>query len=237
MEVGSFGVTKEESGPLYVTDLIIPRQECTSVINDLDMDHVHELLQPHLPLPRDGVRTFFCGTGIWIHTHPDIGAQPSSTDEKTFSEMGGDWAIMFILAIGGQTSCRLKVKTAQGMKVEKEIPVCIDWASWPTTANDVLQLVAQWKAEVDERVTKPQYASLFLADNKQPQVFNQTFGYGMEAEEWYDKKKEEREAEMIAFRKEYEIYLREDEFDDQDTDRFYDRVDDYDDSPPCIRSK
>ena len=51
---------------------------------------------------------------IWIHTHPGDSAQPSPTDEETFARAFGqtDWAVMFILAQGGQTYCRLEYHRA-----------------------------------------------------------------------------------------------------------------------------
>lgn len=62
---------------------------------------------------------------IWIHTHPASSAQPSSTDEETFERVFGstDWAVMFILARGGQTYARLRYHTGPGCEVTLEVEV------------------------------------------------------------------------------------------------------------------
>ena len=46
---------------------------------------------------------------IWIHTHPGNCAQPSHVDEITFAESFGhcDWAVMCILARGGNAFAQL----------------------------------------------------------------------------------------------------------------------------------
>lgn len=63
---------------------------------------------------------------IWIHTHPGRSADPSGTDELTFSRVFGDatWALMFILAREGATYARLRVGSSP--RIESTIPVHID---------------------------------------------------------------------------------------------------------------
>ena len=48
---------------------------------------------------------------VWIHTHPGNSAEPSLTDEATFARVFGntDWAVMFILACGGESYARLRL--------------------------------------------------------------------------------------------------------------------------------
>ena len=64
---------------------------------------------------------------IWLHTHPGDSASPSSTDEETFARVFGnsDWAVMFILARGGQTYARLRFNVGPGGHVQ--IPVEVDF--------------------------------------------------------------------------------------------------------------
>ena len=47
---------------------------------------------------------------LWIHTHPANCAEPSPVDEETFARVFGSctWAVMAILAKGGQTYARLR---------------------------------------------------------------------------------------------------------------------------------
>ena len=63
---------------------------------------------------------------IWIHTHPGSSAQPSQTDEETFSRVFGraTWALMFILARGGQSYARLRYNVGPGTDIL--IPVDVD---------------------------------------------------------------------------------------------------------------
>jgi hypothetical protein len=65
---------------------------------------------------------------LWLHTHPGESAAPSSTDEETFERVFGscDWAVMAILAQGGQTYARLRFNAGPGGQVE--IPMTVDYA-------------------------------------------------------------------------------------------------------------
>ncbi len=76
---------------------------------------------------------------IWIHTHPGNSASPSSTDEETFARCFGssDWAVMFILARGGQTYARLRFSSGPGGAVILPVEIDFsqpfvgsDWAGW-----------------------------------------------------------------------------------------------------------
>lgn len=63
---------------------------------------------------------------IWVHTHPGDSAEPSYTDEATFSRCFGpsDWAVMFILARGGQTYARLRFRAGPGGDILLPVEVC-----------------------------------------------------------------------------------------------------------------
>lgn len=87
---------------------------------------------------------------IWIHTHPGSSAQPSRTDETTFARCFGnaDWAVMFILAKGGDTYCRLQFNV--GPKASQQIEVEIDFEiTFPATDHDA------WQAEYETNVSQP----------------------------------------------------------------------------------
>ena len=64
---------------------------------------------------------------VWIHTHPGNSASPSCVDEETFVRSFGrsDWALMFILAQGGQTTARLRFHVGPGG--DCELPVDVDF--------------------------------------------------------------------------------------------------------------
>ena len=57
---------------------------------------------------------------IWVHTHPGDCPRPSATDEDTFARVFGnsDWAVMFILAKGGDSYMRLRSNAGPGVEVE-----------------------------------------------------------------------------------------------------------------------
>ena len=64
---------------------------------------------------------------IWVHTHPGNSPEPSGTDEATFARVFGsaDWALMFILARGGQTYARLRYNCGPG--ADLKLPVEVDY--------------------------------------------------------------------------------------------------------------
>lgn len=84
---------------------------------------------------------------VWIHTHPGQSAQPSGTDEETFARVFGatDWAVMAILARGGQTYARLSYFTGPG--ADLELAVQVDY-SRPFGASQA----DQWLDEYDRTV-------------------------------------------------------------------------------------
>lgn len=106
---------------------------------------------------------------IWTHTHPGTSANPSSVDEETFARVFGrsDWAIMAILARGGQTYARLQFHTGPGGSLR--IPVTVDWSQpfeatdWPAWEQDYLQNVRQqefcqgsWLTRLKEQSSIPE---------------------------------------------------------------------------------
>jgi len=105
-EIGCFGIAENPNEPLLITDLKIIKQNCTSVSVQFDDESIADMFDD---LVDAGMRPEQFGR-IWIHTHPDIGAAPSGVDEKTFQRVFGEcnWAVMFILAKGGETYCRIR---------------------------------------------------------------------------------------------------------------------------------
>ncbi len=103
-EIGGFGVTSPND-PLQVIDFVMVRQECSVAFVRFDDDAVNEFFNDQADLGRHPQNY----GRIWIHTHPGNSAHPSGTDEDCFREVFGhcDWAVMFILARGGETYCRL----------------------------------------------------------------------------------------------------------------------------------
>lgn len=110
-EIGGFGLSDPDD-PLLVTDLLTLKQATTSVSVDFDDEAVADLFEQQVDLGRRPEQF----ARIWCHTHPGSSPNPSSVDEETFAEVFGrcDWAVMFILAKGGQTYARLRFNTGPG---------------------------------------------------------------------------------------------------------------------------
>ena len=83
----------------------------------------------------------------WVHTHPGDSAEPSFTDDETFARVFDrtDWAVMFILARGGETYARLRFNVGPGG--EMEIPVTVDY-SRPFAASNQEAWQAEYAANV-----------------------------------------------------------------------------------------
>jgi hypothetical protein len=119
-EVGGFGIATT-ADPLLVTDIELVDQECTAVSVVFDDAAVADFFDKQVDRgfrPAQFAR-------IWVHTHPGNCANPSLTDEQTFQRAFGqtDWAVMFILANGGQTYCRLQYHVGPEGSMEPEIEV------------------------------------------------------------------------------------------------------------------
>ena len=105
-EVGAFGICPTD--PLLVEDVQLVKQSCTFSTVAFDDDSVADFFEDQVENglePQQFAR-------VWIHTHPGQSANPSHTDEETFARVFGstDWAVMFILACGGETYARMRVK-------------------------------------------------------------------------------------------------------------------------------
>ena len=144
-EIGGFGVAALTDGRLLtIEDFVLMKQATTAVTVKFDDTAVADYFEQQVELGRKP-ESF---ARIWLHTHPANSATPSSTDEETFSRVFGtcDWAVMFILAAGGQTYCRLRFNTGPGVDVT--IPVEVDY-SLPFAGSDQ----EAWQAEYDTCVT------------------------------------------------------------------------------------
>lgn len=121
-EVGGFGIAHPQD-LLLVEDVRLVRQVCTVVTVKFDDASVADFFDEQVDLGR---RPQQCGR-IWVHTHPGNSPAPSGTDERTFARCFGqaDWAVMFILAEGGQTYARLRFNVGPGGSIE--IPVQVDF--------------------------------------------------------------------------------------------------------------
>src|SRR5215475_11543396 len=117
-EIGGFGIAAGDD-LLLVTDIQLVDQTCSMATVEFDDLAVAEFFDQHVD---QGMHPAQFGR-IWIHTHPGKSADPSWTDEKTFERVFGqtDWAVMFILACGGQTYCRLQYNRSPAAAFELDV--------------------------------------------------------------------------------------------------------------------
>jgi hypothetical protein len=121
-EVGGFGISAADDLSL-IEDVLLVRQYCTAVNVRFDDQAVADYFDQQVDrglIPERFGR-------LWIHTHPGNSAEPTATDEETFARSFGtsDWAVMFILARGGQTTARLQYNAGPGASLP--LPVEIDF--------------------------------------------------------------------------------------------------------------
>ena len=143
-EVGGFGISSPDD-LLLVQDISLVRQLCSAVTVKFDDQAVADHFDDYVDLGYTPERF----ARIWVHTHPGDSATPSSTDEETFARCFGnsDWAIMFILAQGGETYARLALNTGPGGDLM--LPVEIDF-SRPMPASEE----QDWEQEYLTSVTE-----------------------------------------------------------------------------------
>jgi proteasome lid subunit RPN8/RPN11 len=159
-EVGGFGISVAHD-LLLIEDVCLVKQLCTAVTVKFDDHAVADFFDAQvdkgLPPERFG--------RIWIHTHPGNSADPSGTDEKTFSRCFGsaDWAVMFILACGGRTYARLRFRA--GPSGQMELPVEVDFEH-PFPAADPVG----WDAEYQQSVVAddPFTQRIAVRDKREP---------------------------------------------------------------------
>jgi proteasome lid subunit RPN8/RPN11 len=110
-EIGAFGIASADD-LLLVEDIRLVQQTCSWVHVEFDDEAVADFFDEQVDR---GLRPEQFGR-LWIHTHPGSSPDPSGTDEATFSRVFGSshWAVMFILARGGQSYCRLRFNVGPG---------------------------------------------------------------------------------------------------------------------------
>ncbi len=157
-EVTAFGVSSETDS-LYVSFLYVPEQECSSAYTDPADGAIGEAAEWCLD---NDIAPHRVGK-IWLHTHPEMSATPSHTDESTFKDTFAQktWAVMAILSKTGDESCRLRFNGKEGAPSgDWTIPIAVDWASIVYHLPHLSELHVQWEKELAERVTERVWAPI-----------------------------------------------------------------------------
>jgi len=142
-EIGGFGISHPEQ-LLLVEDFFLVPQQATTVTVAFDDTAVAEFFDRQVDEGRRPEQF----ARIWLHTHPGHSAAPSGTDEETFTRVFGNcaWAVMAILARGGETYARFRCQSA--IAVEAALPVQVEFgAQFPGSDAEA------WAAEYDACVT------------------------------------------------------------------------------------
>src|SRR4051812_46629784 len=149
-EIGAFGISTPDD-LLFVEDVQLVAQTCTWVHVGFEDEAVANFFDDQVDAGR---RPESFGR-LWLHTHPGNSPEPSGTDEATFSRVFGrsDWAVMFILARGGQTYARLRYNVGPG--AEFKLPVEVDF-SRPFSSTDFETWQDEYLANVRLPPAEPQ---------------------------------------------------------------------------------
>jgi len=147
-EVGGFGIARPDD-LLLVEDVRLVRQQCSPVSVEFDDGAVADFFDEQV----DAGRKPDAFARIWLHTHPGSSPRPSDIDEETFRRCFGaaDWAVMFVLARGGDTYARLRFSVGPGG--EAEIPVEVEFGH-PFASSDH----AAWEQEYRQAVESVELA-------------------------------------------------------------------------------
>jgi hypothetical protein len=175
-EVGGFGVSAP-SDLLLVADVQLVKQQCSPVTVRFDDAAVADFFDEQVDQGRKPEQF----ARVWIHTHPGDSPHPSSTDEATFERCFGssDWAVMFILARGGQTYARLRFSAGPGGQVV--LPVEIDFGQ-PFPASDH----ATWQQEYDRCVGVERVMTTVRERAQDPIGEIPDFGDRWPTDPWFD---------------------------------------------------
>lgn len=146
-EVGGFGISNP-SDLLRIEDLQLVPQTASSASVKFDDSAVADFFDRQIDMGRLPAQF----ARIWIHTHPGQSAEPSAVDEETFSRVFGgcDWAVMAILARGGQAYARLQFEAGPGGDIR--IPVTVDYSA-PFAGSDHADWQSQYVSSVRDEMT------------------------------------------------------------------------------------
>ena len=141
-EVGGFGISSA-SDLLLIEDVRLVEQRCTAVTVRLEDGAVADFFDEQVDRglrPEQFAR-------VWLHTHPGNCPRASGTDEGTFERCfrSADWAVMGIVARGGENYARVKFRAGPGGQLI--IPMTVDYGQ-PFSGSD---LVA-WQDEYERCV-------------------------------------------------------------------------------------
>lgn len=192
-EVGGFGIAAE-GDLLRVIDVQLVRQQATWASVRLDDESVADYFDRQVDAGRRPEQF----ARIWVHTHPGDSPLPSGIDEETFARVFGraQWAVMFILARGGQSYARLRFNVGPGGSLT--IPVRIDWsAEFAGSDHAAWQAEYQANVQVEEpRAQAPPQAKLPLLTVREAAAAIGSRWLDDEEDDWLHWEEEQQDEEL-----------------------------------------
>ena len=169
-EIGGLGISAP-GDPLLLTDIRLVRQRCDWASVQFDDGAVADYFDEQVDAGR---RPEEFGR-VWVHTHPGESPSPSATDKETFGRVFGacQWAVMFILAQGGQSYARLTFGVGPGGS--GDVPVEVDYESeFPASERGA------WEAEYAACVERAEPSAevmlrSLIVDDASPDWFDDRF--------------------------------------------------------------
>jgi len=145
VEIGGFGISSKED-PLLVVDFILAPQTCGVCSTRFDPDGLSDMHFKMSELGYDPSEWY----RIWIHTHPEMPAEPSCTDEWNLADVYGDhnWAVMAIVSKTGDHYARLVHNEGPPSAVRIDFGIETVDCSPPVTAVDVKSLIEEYDENV-----------------------------------------------------------------------------------------
>jgi len=213
-EIGGFGITPIKDS-LFIEDFRLIKQKSSSItcyFDDIGVaDHFDNCDDEGLE-PCQYAR-------IWIHTHPGSSPCPSKKDEETFKKKFNkcDFKVMFILAKGGNTYCRIRLELKNGLFIEKELNMAIDCSGdFDKPERD------KWSKEYEQNVTTDDpyrtmksIADIFCDDNKYDPEYSFQENYFWQDEGVYFYYDEDTDS-VFEYNEDKDIFYITDEYCDED---------------------
>ena len=200
-EIGGFAISAADD-LLLITDFVTVSQTVSVASVEFDDESVADFFDDQTDLGRQPEQF----ARIWAHTHPGDCPQPSGTDEECFDRVFSrcDWAIMAIVARGGQTFARLQHNTGPGGKIE--IPVEVDYSAKFAGSDH-----EAWREEYQRNVRITEAPRYFGAGRWQDETDDLCFG-----DQWLEDleqmEPDEREAVLTELQDRPDLWAREEAY-------------------------
>ncbi len=149
-EFSAFLEVETNTQGIWVSDLILPKQEGSAGKSEMDEDEVGDLFAERYANNQPPIAG-------WVHSHPGMSTFWSSTDDATIKRFMKH-NLFVSLVLSDHTTCLSKLTMAMGLVIDK-LPVFMD-VSWDPAVYDAAML------EIAEKVDKKTFHSYKSTYNK-----------------------------------------------------------------------